>query len=253
MDAMDAMNNEPFGSDSRLLTGLVLAWSFVMVGASVPAAAQDETRRPESAPRATPGPAIDENDDDDNAARRVRVSAAAKLALPAGTVQVVYPLLPADGPDAAAVAGLGDGEVLELTRSLAIKLKTEVELRFPGGAVARTGNVSPGYPGVYSLWLRRSRDGWRLVLNGEPDIWGTMRDPGADVGETPLTHQLMPEEDAKSTFEATLLASNGGGVLSILWGNDRWTAQFEAGPGMTAASAQKPPSPQPKTGHGAAP
>src|SRR5262245_43219557 len=113
---------------------LVIAWSLCLGVVAGPVLAQDEARRPESGSRATPGPSVDENDDNDNAARRARVNASAKLQLPAGTVQVVYPLLPADGPDAAAVASLGDGEVLELTRSMAIKLKTEVELRFEGGA-----------------------------------------------------------------------------------------------------------------------
>jgi hypothetical protein len=238
------MSDDLRGAGIGLLRGLVAAWWLCLaVGAAIPAPAQDEARRPESGARAEPGPAVDENDDDDNAARRVRVNASAKLQLPGGTVQVVYPLLPADGPDAAAAATLGDGDVLELTRSMAIKLKTEVELRFQGGAVARTGNVSPGYPGVYSLWLRRAGDGWRLVLNREPDIWGTMRDPAADTGEASLAYQRMPDEDAKSTLEATMLPSNGGGVLTILWGTDRWSAQFDAGPGMSAASTQKGATP----------
>ncbi len=128
--------------------------------------------------------------------------------------------------------------MLALTRSMAIKLKTEVELRFDGGAVAKTGNVSPGYPGVYSLWLRRAGTGWRLVLNREPDIWGTMRDAAADVGETALAHQRVPEAEAKKTFEATMAATNGGGELVLWWGADRWTAHFDAGPGMAGASAQ---------------
>jgi hypothetical protein len=213
-----------------------------------PGVAQDEARRaaPSSPPagQPTPGPALDENDDNDNAARRARVNATAKLALPAGTVQVVYPLLPASGPDAAALAALGDGEVLALTRSMALKLKTEVELRFGADAVARTGNVAPGYPGVYSLWLRRAGDGWRLVLNREPDIWGTMRDPAADVAEAPLVHQRMPDADTKATLEARLDATNGGGVLAISWGTDRWIAQFDAGPGMSkASSAEKGAAP----------
>jgi hypothetical protein len=93
------------------------------------------------------------------------------------------------------------------------------------------------------LWLRRAGDGWRLVLNREPVFWGTMRDPAADAGETPLVYQRMPDADAKSTLEATMLASNGGGVLTILWGTDRWTAQFDAGPGMNATGAQKGAAP----------
>jgi hypothetical protein len=238
------MSDDLRGAGIGFLRGFVTAWSLCLAaGAGGLTYAQEEARRPEAGARATPGAAVDENDDNDNAARRVRVNAKASLQLPAGTVQVVYPLLPADGPDAAAAAALGDGDVLELTRSMAIKLKTEVELRFRGGTVARTGNVSPGYPGVYSLWLSRAGDGWRLVLNREPDIWGTMRDPAADIGETPLAYQRTSDEDAKTTLEATMFASNGGGVLTILWGTDRWTAQFDAGPGMTAAGTQKETTP----------
>ena len=209
----------------------------VVCAAAGPGHAQQPAPSGESAARPTAGPAVDENDDNDNARRRARVNATAKLELAAGIVTVVYPLLPADGPDAAAIATLDDGEVLELTRSMALKLKTEVELRFEGGAVARPGNVSPGYPGVYSLWLRRAGEGFRLVLNREPDIWGTMRDPAADVGETPIVHQRLAEADRKKTLEATLDATNGGGELSIRWGTDRWIAHFDAGAGMKSVEA----------------
>lgn len=225
-----------------LLFGIVFLCAFC---ATAPGLGQQPAQTGESVARPTPGSAVDENDDNDNASRRARVNATAKLELPAGIVTVVYPLLPADGPDAAALATLDDGEVLELTRSMALKLKTEVELRFDGGTVARPGNVAAAYAGVYSLWLRRAGDGWRLVLNREPDIWGTMRDPAADVGEAPLIHQRVADDAAKSTLEATMAATNGGGVLAILWGTDRWAAEFDAGPGMAAASAEK--------GKGAAP
>jgi hypothetical protein len=220
-----------------LLCGIVFLCA--VYAAAGPGHAQQPAASGESAARPTAGPAVDENDDNDNARRRVRVNATAKLELPAGIVTVVYPLLPADGPDAAALATLDDGEVLELTRSMALKLKTEVELRFAGGTVARPGNVAAGYAGVYSLWLRRAGDGWRLVLNREPDIWGTMRDPAADVGETPLDHRRVPDAEAKSTFEAAMATTNGGGELTMWWGTDRWTASFDAGPGMTAASPRK--------------
>ena len=219
--------------------------SCALPSATAPGDAQPPAQR--STGRAThPGPAVDENDDNDNAARRVRVNATAKLELPAGNVTVVYPLLPADGPDAAALATLDDGEVLELTRSMAIKLKTEVELRFTGGAVARPGNVAAAYAGVYSLWLRRAGDGWRLVLNREPDIWGTMRDAAADVGETPLVHQRVPDAEAKATFEATMAATNGGGELDDSLGQrplDR----------ATSKPARAWPPRAPSKGKGAAP
>jgi hypothetical protein len=218
---------------SAALAAVVLAIVLFAVGAG--AAATQEPPPSAAAPTppgaaARPGPAVDENDDDDNDARRLRVNATARLDLAAGSIQVIYPLLPATGPDAAAIATLGEGEVLALTRSMAIKLKTEVEMRFDGGAAARPENVAEGYPGVYSLWLRRKGAGWTLVLNREPDIWGTMRDAAADVGEVDVTHREQ-QEDAP-VLGVTLLQSNGGGQLEIAWGPHRWTADFEAGAGM---------------------
>ena len=50
--------------------------------------------------------------------------------------------------------------------------------------------------------------------------------PRADVGETALAHQRVPDAEAKSTLAATLVATNGGGELTFLWGTDRWTAQL---------------------------
>jgi len=223
-----------------LLAGVAAASGGVAPPSAPPPAATAPGAAPAvAAPTPRAGGAVDENDDNDNAARRARVNATAKLALAAGNVVVIYPLLPADGPDAASIASLHDGAVLELTRSMAIKLKTEVELRFDGGAVAKPENVAAGYPGVYGLWLRRAGDGWRLVLNREPDVWGTMRDPSADVGEAVVAHRRVDEAEATPTLGATLDATNGGGELTLRWGMDRWVAHFEAGPGMTAAKTGK--------------
>jgi hypothetical protein len=197
-------------------------------------ATQDPPAAP-TPPAPKPGPTVDENDDNDNAARRSRVNSTAKLELAGGTIQVIYPLLSSTGPDAAAVTKLADGEVLELTRSMALKLKTDVELRFDGGAVARPGNVSAGYPGVYSLWLRRTGDGWSMVLNREPDIWGTMRDPTADIGSTPLEHWESAPAEAAAILLVELVALDSGGRLSIAWGLKRWAADFTVpDPGQTS-------------------
>lgn len=174
------------------------------------------------------------NDTGDGDARRVRINATAELELPGGTVRVIHPLLPADGPDASAIDSLGDGEVLQLTRGMALKLQTEVDLRFGADAVARAGNVAAGYPGVYSLWLRRSSGGWSLVLNSEPDIWGTMRDPQADAGETTLEHRL-DDAAAAPVLAASMTRTNGGGQLAIAWGPHRWIASFDAGAHAEAA------------------
>ena len=74
--------------------------------------------------------------------------------------------LPADDRDYASIPTLETGELLELERAAAIKLKTDVPLRF-GSSDLPIENVALGYPGIYSLWLRRTEDGWRLVFNDE--------------------------------------------------------------------------------------
>jgi len=230
---------------SLVLAGaLVMGWSCASPAMAVTAQATPGQTRSEApdragaaAPAATPrvGVAAEENDDNDNAARLSSVNSTATLEVAGGTVKVIYPLLPASGPDAVALGKLADGAVLELTRSMAIKLSTGVELDFAGGAAARPGNVTPGYPGVYSLWLKRAGDDWRLVLNREPDIWGTMRDPAADSGEATLSHTTVPDAEKAATLEARLDASNGGGTLTLRWGGHRFVANFDARPAKGAS------------------
>ncbi len=132
-------------------------------------------------------------------------------------------VLKAEGVDYEAVDKLKDGQILQLTLSQSIKLSTEVSLKF-GGVVAVKENYAPNYPGVYSLWIKKVGDGWKLVINNKPDLWGTMHRPSEDIGETDLTYDTLSEPTEKLTFELTSDGTKGS--LSILFGKHKWTTPF---------------------------
>ena len=92
-----------------------------------------------------------------------------------------------DGDDFAALAALGDGEIVRLTQGAVMRLRNEVPLRF-GDTPIPTENLAPDFPGSYGLWLKRAGGGWRLVFNHEADSWGTQHDPAFDAAEIDLEH-----------------------------------------------------------------
>ena len=78
-----------------------------------------------------------------------------------------------------------EGGVFQYPSSRCMKFFTDLDLAFGETRIA-AGNLAPGYPGVYGLWLKKTAGGWRLVFNEEGDVWGTMHDPAKDVAEVPL-------------------------------------------------------------------
>lgn len=129
-----------------------------------------------------------------------------------------------DGDDFAALATLGDGEVVRLTQGAVIRLRNEVPLRF-GDTPIPTENLAPDFPGSYGLWLKRAGDGWRLVFNHEADSWGTQHDPAFDAAEIELEHS----ENGLATrpLGAALVPFTAhAGRLVIHWGAHEWAADF---------------------------
>lgn len=129
-----------------------------------------------------------------------------------------------DHDDFAALATMGDGDVVRLTQGAVIRLRHEVPLQF-GDTSIPIENLAPGFPGSYGLWLKRAGDGWRLVFNHEPDSWGTQHDPAHDAEEIELEHS----EDGLATrsLGATLIPVTAQtGRLVIHWGAHEWAADF---------------------------
>lgn len=155
--------------------------------------------------------------------RRIQTTTTAALKMGDKNINMVAAILKADAPDYASVAKLKEGEVLQLTRSQAIKLKTELPLAF-GDLTLKTENVAKGYAGVYSIWIKKTADGWAFVFNQKPDVWGTMYDPAANVGEIPVEHGVP--EKAGEAMKFALVQEGQGGTLKISWGEHQWSAKF---------------------------
>lgn len=126
--------------------------------------------------------------------------------------------------DFAALAALAEGEVVRLTEAAVLRLRSEAALQF-GDVTVPTGNLSPGFPGSYGLWLKRGAGGWRLVFNHEADSWGTQHDPAFDAAEIDVAHS----EDGLATRPlgaALLPVTARAGRLVIHWGAHDWAADF---------------------------
>ncbi len=187
---------------------------------------------PSTPPRSGAGPGSSLTRDSDTSAR-ARAEALGlgqrdetALVTPAGArIQVLFHrALEADGPDYPAVASAEDGDVVQLTQGAAIRLRTEVSLQF-GALSVPTGNLAPGFPGAYSLWLKRVGAEWRLVFNHEADVWGTQRDPAFDEGEISLAHTQTGDAD-RPLGVAIMPTGPDRGRLVIHWGPHEWGADF---------------------------
>ncbi|MCY3971844.1 MAG: DUF2911 domain-containing protein [Acidobacteria bacterium] len=159
--------------------------------------------------------------------RRLRYGNLAEFELGGKQLRISYPDLLTDSDDYRAFESLGTGDVSTWNSGRAVKLLTHASLSFDG-IVVPYGNASPDYPGVYSLWPRRTADGWSLVFNGEADIWGSQRDATADAVEVPLEHSTADRPTEKLTIE--FLEVEPGAVLRIAWGDHQFLAAFEATP-----------------------
>lgn len=182
-------------------------------------------RRPRVSGRGTPRQAADDNAPTarNNMLNERNETA---LVLPDGArISMLYwKGIDVDDEDYPRVADTPDGAVVGMIRAPALRLKTDVSLRF-GDAAVPTGNLAPGFAGAYGVWLRRADAGWRFVFNHEPDSWGTQHDPAFDAAETPVEYSR-----AAGSFRplgATLVPTGPDrGRLVVHWGPHEWAAAF---------------------------
>lgn len=219
-------------TQSSLSSSASLVLLAVLLLAAVPSAAQESSSpsRSDSAP--TTAQTADSDAEARAAARRerfrrLRYGNLAEIELAGRQLRISYPDLLADSDDYRAFESLGTGEVSAWNSGRAVKLLAHASLSFDG-VVVPYGNASPDYPGVYSLWPKRTAGGWSLVFNGEADIWGSQRNPAADAVEVPLEHSTADEPTEKLTIE--FLEVEPGAVLRIAWGAHQFLAAFEAAP-----------------------
>lgn len=131
-----------------------------------------------------------------------------------------------EGPDFKGLLSTRDGAVVELTQAPALRLTIEKAVR-TGNVTLRAGNQTPGFPGAYSIWLKRAGDAWRLVFNQEPDVWGSQRDPKSDVGEVDLAY-AKGGEPSRPLGVALVPTSADRWRLVLVWGPHEWAADFAA-------------------------
>ena len=148
------------------------------------------------------------------------------LVLPDGAriAMVYWKGIDVEDEDYGALPDTADGDVVRLIRAPALRLMSDVPLRF-GATEVPTGNLAPGFAGLYGVWLRKAGDGWRFVFNNEPDSWGTQHDPAFDVAETAADYSRTA--GSFRPLGATLVPGDGDQArLVVHWGPHEWAADF---------------------------
>ena len=120
-----------------------------------------------------------------------------------------------------------DGQTVRLIRAAVLRLKTDVSLRF-GQTDVPTGNLAPGFAGVYGVWLRRVGQGWRFVFNNEPDSWGTQYNAEFDVAE--IDAEYSRGDGAFRPLAVTVFSTGDDrGRIVVHWGPHEWATDFMVG------------------------
>ncbi len=171
---------------------------------------------------------MDDVETNDQRRRNRRISAtSATLRFDEDKITISFAGLEKESAEYEAFESLADGSVFEYVGGRASKILTAVDLHF-GDTVVKQGNAHPTYPGVYSIWLKKTADGYNLVFNEESDVWGTMFNPETQVYEIPLTVSTV--EEASDTMKVTLdKVDDTTGTLNILWGDKKYSASFTKG------------------------
>lgn len=82
--------------------------------------------------------------------------------------------------------------------------------------------------GEYSLWARREADNtWKLVFNKQHGQWGMQHDPAQDFAAAPLK-ETKATTSAETVTISLVSEGDGGGVVSIHWGDTELAASFKA-------------------------
>ncbi len=149
----------------------------------------------------------------------------ARLTIKGKKIRIGFADLSMDTSDWEQFQKLGDGDVYTFTLSRASKMYTDLDMAF-GDTIVKTENVADNYPGVYSLWLKKVGDGWSLVFNEQPDIWGTRHDPKHDVAEVPLTVSKIEGEPQTKFLMEFEKEGDDDATLKLRWGNQEWSAPF---------------------------
>ena len=149
----------------------------------------------------------------------------AKMRVGEDKIRVTFGSLEMNSSDYTTLTSLSDDAVYTYIGSRATKLFTDIDLKF-GDTIVKAHNFAPDYPGVYSLWLKRSGNDWALVVNEQPDVWGSQHDTKFDVATIPLKAESI--DTPQENFLVTLAEQENGGQLKMAWGDKAWSTSFVA-------------------------
>jgi hypothetical protein len=82
-------------------------------------------------------------------------------------------------------------------------------------------------PGMYTLFVRHTRDGTFLIVNKQTGQWGTQYDPAQDLGRVALQMNPAPAHVEEFTVNIRQLPGNRG-VLEMSWGAMTASVPFAA-------------------------
>ena len=109
-----------------------------------------------------------------------------------------------------------DGMVWRLGADASTTLTTSGDLDFGGTKIAA---------GSYSLFARKSGNGWTLLVNSQTGQWGTEHDASQDIAEIPL---MVHPGEAREQFTVVLHGNGNDGMLHFEWGESVLMAMFKA-------------------------
>jgi len=89
------------------------------------------------------------------------------------------------------------------------------------------GNELPA--GAYSIFTIPTQNGWTLIFNKQPNIWGTEHNADYDFLKIPMLTQSLNEPIELLTF-AVVPAGNNGGVISVSWDKLKASVGFTTAP-----------------------
>ena len=79
-------------------------------------------------------------------------------------------------------------------------------------------------PGSYTIFARKTEDGWNLLVNSETGQSGLARDPEKDILATPL--RVEKASEAAEMFTITLMADGMTGSMKMQWGDTALVADL---------------------------
>lgn len=102
-----------------------------------------------------------------------------------------------------------DNQVWRLGANTSTSITTDLDLVIGGANIPK---------GTYTLWLLRSGNGAKLIVNKQTGQWGTAYDPSHDLVRVDMRAQRL--QSPLESLQIALVPSTTGpqGVLSVSWG-----------------------------------